>query len=253
MATVTVGGVTSQIINYQAKPVCTTRQLADFYACTEKNIADNFQRNADRFDEGRHFIRVEGEDLRKLKSDIPAQSGYVPDRAARLILWTEKGAARHAKMLSTDRAWDVFEALEESYFRPAPADPMAALNDPAALRTLLLTHTEKVIALEQKVVEDAPKVAFHDCVAASPDCITVKEAAQVIGTGQNRLMNRLRQMRWLNRRNEPYQEMIERGLLQVKVRQYQHAEHGLQKSITPMVTGRGLVRLQRIYLEDALA
>ncbi|MDL9985518.1 hypothetical protein QS817_20565, partial [Providencia rettgeri] len=30
--------------------------------------------------------------------------------------WTERGAARHAKMLDTDNAWDVFEALEDFYF-----------------------------------------------------------------------------------------------------------------------------------------
>lgn len=33
-----------------------------------------------------------------------------------LILWTERGAARHAKMLETDQAWEVFEKLEDSYF-----------------------------------------------------------------------------------------------------------------------------------------
>ncbi|HIB5071822.1 TPA: P22AR C-terminal domain-containing protein, partial [Escherichia coli] len=33
-----------------------------------------------------------------------------------LILWTERGAARHAKMLETDRAWEVFEKLEDCYF-----------------------------------------------------------------------------------------------------------------------------------------
>ena len=132
-------------------------------------------------------------------------------------------------------------------------DPMALLRDPVAMRELLLGYSEKVIALEQRAAEDAPKVAFHDRVAASEDCITVKQAAQIIGTGQNRLMNRLRQMRWLNRKNEPYQELIERGLLQVKVHQYEHPDHGLQKSITPMITGRGLVRLQRVYLEDRVA
>lgn len=118
---------------------------------------------------------------------------------------------------------------------------------------MAIASEERVLQLEARAAEDAPKVQFHDRVAAAEDCITVKEAAQVIGTGQNRLMNRLRQMHWLNKRNEPYQEIIERGLLQVKVHQFEHPEHGLKKSITPMVTGRGLVRLQRIYLEDAVA
>ncbi|ENT3909961.1 P22AR C-terminal domain-containing protein, partial [Escherichia coli] len=38
-----------------------------------------------------------------------------------LILWTERGAARHAKMLETDQAWDVFEKLEDCYFSPGKA------------------------------------------------------------------------------------------------------------------------------------
>lgn len=33
-----------------------------------------------------------------------------------LILWTERGAAHHAKMLDMDQAWEVFEKLEDSYF-----------------------------------------------------------------------------------------------------------------------------------------
>lgn len=36
---------------------------------------------------------------------------------ARIVnLWTERGAARHAKMLDTDQAWEVFEQLEDCYF-----------------------------------------------------------------------------------------------------------------------------------------
>ncbi|OFV02204.1 hypothetical protein HMPREF3119_04190 [Morganella sp. HMSC11D09] len=44
------------------------------------------------------------------------QNCYVNKMASHLILWTERGAARHAKMLDTDRAWDVFEILEDNYF-----------------------------------------------------------------------------------------------------------------------------------------
>ena len=38
-------------------------------------------------------------------------------RTPSLTLWTERGAARNAKMLNSDRAWDVFELLEETFFR----------------------------------------------------------------------------------------------------------------------------------------
>ncbi|EMX6652828.1 ORF6N domain-containing protein, partial [Salmonella enterica] len=40
-----------------------------------------------------------------------------------LILWTERGAARHAKMLETDQAWEVFEKLEDCYFSQTLPSP----------------------------------------------------------------------------------------------------------------------------------
>ncbi len=42
--------------------------------------------------------------------------GVASKFAPHLYLWTKRGAARHAKMLSTDRAWEVFEQLEDTYF-----------------------------------------------------------------------------------------------------------------------------------------
>ena len=33
-----------------------------------------------------------------------------------LYLWTRRGASRHCKMLGTDKAWEMFDMLEESYF-----------------------------------------------------------------------------------------------------------------------------------------
>lgn len=51
-----------------------------------------------------------------------------------LTLWTERGAARNAKMLDSDRAWDVFELLEETFFRvirspsPTPDDFTGTLS-----------------------------------------------------------------------------------------------------------------------------
>ncbi len=41
--------------------------------------------------------------------DRPENVGSVGKGARSLILWTERSAARHAKMLETDRAWDVLK------------------------------------------------------------------------------------------------------------------------------------------------
>ncbi|MDQ1831949.1 ORF6N domain-containing protein [Massilia scottii] len=114
---VTVGDIMGQVLIHQSIPVCTTKQLASFYHCDQESIQKNYERNAERFEEGRHFVKLTGPQLKKFKNDLPTESRLVEPRAPSLMLWTEKGALRHAKILSTDKAWEVFEQLEESYFR----------------------------------------------------------------------------------------------------------------------------------------
>jgi hypothetical protein len=58
---------------------------------------------------------LEGSELKAFKNKV-TNSDLVANRAKHLILWTERGAARHAKMLETDQAWEVFEKLEDCYF-----------------------------------------------------------------------------------------------------------------------------------------
>jgi len=47
----------------------------------------------------------------------------------------------------------------------AAVDPIKALSDPTIMRGLLLTYTEKVLVLESKVVELAPKAKALDRIA----------------------------------------------------------------------------------------
>jgi hypothetical protein len=97
--------------------VITTELLATLYGTDGNSIRMNYARNASRFEEGKHFHKLEGTALREFK-DRATDSGSVVGKNARsLVLWTERGAARHAKMLETDQAWDVFEKLEDCYFR----------------------------------------------------------------------------------------------------------------------------------------
>ncbi|EAO4247488.1 ORF6N domain-containing protein [Salmonella enterica] len=113
----TITAETLSPITHNQIPVITTELLAHLYGADIKNIQNNFARNVDRFEVGKHFFKIEGEELRELKHR-PSLSGSV--KIARnvrsLILWTERGAARHAKMLETDQAWEVFEKLEDCYF-----------------------------------------------------------------------------------------------------------------------------------------
>ena len=103
------------IINFKSIPVVTTEMLADFYGADIKNIQNNFLRNTDRFVEGMHFFKLAGQELREFKKSLTLLKIVSPN-ARHLVLWTERGAARHAKMLDTDQAWDVFGQLEDCYF-----------------------------------------------------------------------------------------------------------------------------------------
>lgn len=116
------------VLTYNAAPVITTESLAQLYGTSSHSITKNHRSNVARFVAGKHFFKIEGDELRlfkhrvtnsdSVKNDILTNSQSVARQARSLILWTERGAARHAKMLETDQAWDVFEKLEECYFNP---------------------------------------------------------------------------------------------------------------------------------------
>ena len=98
--------------------VMTTEQLAEAYGCDVQHIKQNFNNNKERFTDGKHYFRLEGADLKSFKRQVENFDLPVSKFASAMYLWTKRGAARHSKMLGTERAWDVFDELEESYFNP---------------------------------------------------------------------------------------------------------------------------------------
>ncbi|KQN33595.1 hypothetical protein ASE88_00755 [Sphingomonas sp. Leaf38] len=128
----------------------------------------------------------------------------------------------------------------------AGAAPIQLPKDFATALRALADETEKNAALVAKVETDAPKIAFADQVEAAPDAISLSQAAKVFGTGRNRLCSKLREMGWLTRTNEPYQDKINTSYLDVKIGSWDHPEKGLQRSVTALVTGKGMVKLHPI-------
>ncbi|GAB1254997.1 ORF6N domain-containing protein [Desulfovibrio falkowii] len=128
-------------LTYKGLPVVTTEMLAKAYGCTPKNIQMNFANNRERFTEGKHFFILTNGEVKSFRDCTKTFGSVVPARTRNLTLWLERGAARHAKMLNTDQAWDVFEMLEETFFRvvkpqPATLTPSTA-DDRKPLRSLV--------------------------------------------------------------------------------------------------------------------
>ncbi|MBR1646284.1 MAG: ORF6N domain-containing protein [Selenomonadaceae bacterium] len=113
-------------VEWNRERVLTTAQLAESYRTSTDNIKRNFNNNRSRFVEGKHFFKLESQALATFKDRVNHLHLVEEDRvtdvhlvqkgARVLYLWTKRGAARHAKMLNTDKAWEVFEVLEDCYF-----------------------------------------------------------------------------------------------------------------------------------------
>lgn len=132
--------------------------------------------------------------------------------------------------------------------------PQSALPNAKQLALMVIQAEEEkerlslaVNQLEHQIFEDAPKVEFHDKVSASHGSLSIAQAAKVLGTGRTRLFAFLRQIGWITRRNEPYQEKIQAGLMDVKLGSWEHPERGIQECITSLVTGKGLIQLQKLW------
>lgn len=120
---------------YRGIPVITTESLAQAYEVEAKQIRQNFANNSERFTEGKHFYFLSGNNLKEFKNYVENfDLVHLDKRARHFTLWTERGAARHAKMLNSDRAWDVFELLEETFFRVARPEPVP-VPSPISKRT----------------------------------------------------------------------------------------------------------------------
>ena len=108
---------TKNIIEQSGQRVLTTAQLAKSYGADKQLIINNFNRNKERYKEGKHFVMLEGREksifINRHQIDLGSKN------AKTLYLWTEKGAWLHAKSLNTDAAWDAYELLVDEYYRLA--------------------------------------------------------------------------------------------------------------------------------------
>lgn len=142
--------------------------------------------------------------------------------------------------------WQELEQAQQAKEAPQFAVPTSFAE---ALR-LAADQQDKINVLEEKIEEDAPKVAFATQVELSHGAISIKQAAQILDTGQNRLFSFLRAKGWITRRNEPYQVKITAGLMDVKLNKYTDNDGNIRNSVTSLMTGKGLRAVAKLLAED---
>jgi hypothetical protein len=168
-------------MEFKNQRIMTTKVLAEQYGTNEQNISKNFTRNSERFVEGKHYFKLEGEELKEFK-------GYVlNDESLKFVsilyLWTDRGAARHAKILDTDEAWDIYEELEETYFRVKESKPtciedvlIQSLQEMKDMRLQIEEAKKQTIEVKEEVQDIRNVITLNPQAAWRRECNRILNA-----------------------------------------------------------------------------
>jgi phage antirepressor YoqD-like protein len=168
-----------QVIEHQGQRVLTTQQLAKVYETDTDRIHQNYMRNNERFVDGRDYYFLEGADLKAFKGSLSFSEEPSIKFAPSLLLWTSRGANRHCKILDTDKAWQQFDVLEETYFNVKNK----MFEIPKSLPEALRAYANEVEAHEKTrlLLEAAqPAVDFIERYVEASALKNIREVAKIL-------------------------------------------------------------------------
>lgn len=234
-----------QIIEHENQRVLLTSQLAEIYGTTSKVISNNFNNNKERYQEGKHYFCLAGEELKRFlqSSNLGLQN---QSKVRSIYLWTERGAFLHAKSLNTDQAWEVYDSLVEHYFQSQSAKPGVLPANYKEALLQLVAQVEENGRLELENKELRPKGAYFDDLVDRNLLTSFRDTAKELKLRQNDFINYLLQDGYIYRdqknKLKPYSEYIYKGLFELKEFTSRYSEHAdVQTMITPK--GRETFRL----------
>jgi phage antirepressor YoqD-like protein len=172
---------------------------------------------------------------------------FVLDKDTCLTLLLGYDAVARMKVV---KRWQELESKEST------RDPMEMLNDPTVLRQTLLGYTEKVMKLEAKVEEQAPKVACFERIAGAEGSITIREAANTLRVPERKFVLWLTMNDWCYRRAGhksllAYADKVKAGYLFLKQTPIQDIHTGEERlSEQVRITPLGLTALERRLSKD---
>ncbi|HDK7158443.1 TPA: ORF6N domain-containing protein [Clostridium botulinum] len=241
-------------VEVNGKRILTTEQLSEVYEVDPIRIQRGFIRNKDKFQKEKHYFRLTGEELKKFKANYLKDSNL--KYARELMLWTERGANRHCKILDTDKAWQQFDNLEETYFRVKEKKVEVNQLSPELQMFNNLFKALATTELEQKKLNAAVQETKEE-VQAIRDVITInpkeewrKETNKLIGKICYKLQD------YKTPKDEIYRALEERAKCKLSIRlknlQGRAALNGMAQSQINKLNNLDViandVRLKEIYI-----
>lgn len=121
----------------------------------------------------------------------------------------------------------------ERLAKQAVIDPMQILNDPAAMRGLLLNYSEKVITLETKVADLEPKAQALDMLVTTEGLYNLTVSAKLLQMRRKDFIAKMHADRYIYRspggRWIAHSEKMRQGLLEHRIYSFKD-ENGLDRT-----------------------
>lgn len=107
-------------------------------------------------------------------------------------------------------------------------------------------------AAEARVLELEPSAQAWTALADAAGDYSLRDAAQILSrdhgvqTGQNRLMDTLREWAWVDAKDIPYQRVVDAGLVRARPRTYEHQRTNVRVLAKPQIriTVKGIERIR---------
>ncbi|WP_198078792.1 phage antirepressor KilAC domain-containing protein [Acinetobacter calcoaceticus] len=149
----------------------------------------------------------------------------------------------------TARLVDRWQELEAQVKKPV--DPMQLLADPNLLRNALLTYSEKVIELEQKVEVMQPTVEAFDRIATADGSLCLTDTAKALQMRPKDFISLLNRKQWIYKRAGTthylgYQDKVQSGYLEHKVMEVTRGDGSTKITEQVRVTPKGLTKLSKL-------
>lgn len=154
-----------------------------------------------------------------------------------MIQRTERGKQARQYFLQLEKAWNSPEMI---------------------MKRALEFANKQVEEMQQRIMQDKPKVLFADAVEVSQSSILVGELSKVlrqngVDIGQNRLFEWLRDNGYLIKRkgedyNLPTQYSMDLKLFEIKKRVINNPDGSIRSTTTPKVTGKGQIYFVNKFL-----